>query len=95
MGIVLLDITSLIVILIMFCAFVGTLRPPSTAKSVSIGDEDPTLQLDRKGESTDATGQPLGGVMVGPRTFKPRQSSGRSSGNCAALLLDVPSSYWS
>ncbi|XP_036973634.1 protein FAM102A-like [Acanthopagrus latus] len=54
--------------------------PPSTAKSVSIGDEDPTLQLDRKGESTDATGQPLGGIMVGPRTFKTRQSSGRSSG---------------
>uniref|UniRef100_A0A3Q4G9E9 Estrogen-induced osteoclastogenesis regulator 1b n=1 Tax=Neolamprologus brichardi TaxID=32507 RepID=A0A3Q4G9E9_NEOBR len=29
--------------------------PPSTAKSISIGDEDPNLQLDCKGESTDAT----------------------------------------
>ncbi|XP_062269033.1 protein FAM102A [Platichthys flesus] len=54
--------------------------PPSTAKSVSTGDEDPTLQLDRKGASTDATMQPPGGVLEGPRTFKPRQPSGRSSG---------------
>ena len=88
-------ITLLIVILIMFCPCVYTLRPPSTAKSVSIGDEDPTLQLDRKGESTDATGQPLGGIMVGPRTFKTRQSSGRSSGNCSAESLAVSSSNWS
>ncbi|KAK1883815.1 Protein FAM102A [Dissostichus eleginoides] len=54
--------------------------PPNTTKSVSIGDEDPTLQLDCKGESTDPTGQPLGGVSGGARTFKPRQSSVRSSG---------------
>ncbi|XP_034751422.1 protein FAM102A [Etheostoma cragini] len=54
--------------------------PPSTAKSLSTGDEDPTLQLDCKGESTDSTGQPLGGIREGPRTFKPRQSSVRSSG---------------
>ncbi|KAK5879350.1 hypothetical protein CesoFtcFv8_024663 [Champsocephalus esox] len=54
--------------------------PPNTTKSVSIGDEDPTLQLDCKGESTDPTGQPLGGVSAVARTFKPRQSSVRSSG---------------
>ncbi|KAA8584676.1 hypothetical protein FQN60_008461 [Etheostoma spectabile] len=58
--------------------------PPSTAKSLSIGDEDPTLQLDCKGESTDSTGQPRGVLREvmreGPRTFKPRQSSIRSSG---------------
>ncbi|KAK5852434.1 hypothetical protein PBY51_023903 [Eleginops maclovinus] len=54
--------------------------PPNTAKSVSIGDEDPTLQLDCKGESTDPTAQPLGGISGGARTFKPRQSSVRSSG---------------
>ncbi|KAE8284746.1 Protein FAM102A [Larimichthys crocea] len=54
--------------------------PPSTAKSISIGDEDPTLQLDCKGESTDATVQTLGGIVEGPRAFKPRQLSGRSSG---------------
>uniref|UniRef100_A0A673B0C7 Protein FAM102A-like n=1 Tax=Sphaeramia orbicularis TaxID=375764 RepID=A0A673B0C7_9TELE len=54
--------------------------PPSTAKSVSISDEDPTLQLDCKGESTDATAQPLGGIVEGSRHFKPRQSSVRSSG---------------
>ncbi|XP_034997221.2 protein FAM102A [Hippoglossus stenolepis] len=54
--------------------------PPSTAKSVSTGDEDPTLQLDRKGESTDATVQPPGGILEGSRTFKPRQASVRSSG---------------
>ncbi|KAK9533034.1 hypothetical protein VZT92_010389 [Zoarces viviparus] len=53
---------------------------PSTTKSVSIGDEDPTLQLDCKGESTDSTIQPLGGIMESPRAFKPRQSSVRSSG---------------
>ncbi|KAM9820087.1 early estrogen-induced gene 1 protein-like [Neosynchiropus ocellatus] len=47
--------------------------PPSTAKSISIGDEDPTLQLDRKGDSNDDTVQPLGGV-------KPRQSSVKSLG---------------
>uniref|UniRef100_A0A4W6DMC3 Estrogen-induced osteoclastogenesis regulator 1b n=1 Tax=Lates calcarifer TaxID=8187 RepID=A0A4W6DMC3_LATCA len=54
--------------------------PPSTAKSVSTGDEDPTLQLDCKGESTDATVQPLGGITEGTHAFKPRQSSLRSSG---------------
>ncbi|XP_042252202.1 protein FAM102A-like [Thunnus maccoyii] len=54
--------------------------PPSTAKSVSTGDEDPTLQLDCKGESTDDKVQPLGSVMEGHRAFKPRQSSVRSSG---------------
>ncbi|XP_040013555.1 protein FAM102A-like isoform X1 [Xiphias gladius] len=54
--------------------------PPSTAKSVSTGDEDPTLQLDCKGESTDAAVQPLGGIVEGPRAFKPRQLSVRSSG---------------
>ncbi|XP_068561808.1 early estrogen-induced gene 1 protein isoform X2 [Cebidichthys violaceus] len=52
----------------------------STTKSVSIGDEDPTLQLDRKGESTGSTMQPLGGIVESPRAFKPRQSSVRSSG---------------
>lgn len=51
--------------------------PPSTAKSVSIGDEDPTLQLDRKGESFDASG---GSFMDSPRSFKPKQSSVRSAG---------------
>ncbi|XP_026195308.1 protein fam102ab isoform X2 [Anabas testudineus] len=54
--------------------------PPSTAKSVSTGDEDPNLQLDCKGESTEAPVQPSGGVMEGPRAFKPRQSSVRSKG---------------
>uniref|UniRef100_A0A7N6AWR8 C2 NT-type domain-containing protein n=1 Tax=Anabas testudineus TaxID=64144 RepID=A0A7N6AWR8_ANATE len=34
--------------------------PPSTAKSVSTGDEDPNLQLDCKGESTEAPVQPSG-----------------------------------
>uniref|UniRef100_A0A3B4F163 Protein FAM102A-like n=1 Tax=Pundamilia nyererei TaxID=303518 RepID=A0A3B4F163_9CICH len=59
---------------------VGGSLPPSTAKSISIGDEDPNLQLDCKGESTDATLQPPGGIVEGPRSFKPRQSSVRSSG---------------
>lgn len=76
-------------VILMFCNCVFTIRPPSTAKSVSIGDEDPTLQLDCKGESSDAIVQPLGGIMVGPRVFKPRQSSVRSSGNCSALLSPV------
>ncbi|KAI3361622.1 hypothetical protein L3Q82_001936 [Scortum barcoo] len=53
--------------------------PASTAKSVSTGDEDPTLQLDCKGGSTCATVQPLGGIVEGPRAFKSRQSSVRSS----------------
>ncbi|TKS84059.1 Protein FAM102A [Collichthys lucidus] len=59
---------------------ISSSRPPSTAKSISIGDDDPTLQLDCKGESTDATVQTLGGIVEGPRAFKPRQLSGRSSG---------------
>uniref|UniRef100_A0A7N8XWN7 Estrogen-induced osteoclastogenesis regulator 1b n=1 Tax=Mastacembelus armatus TaxID=205130 RepID=A0A7N8XWN7_9TELE len=54
--------------------------PPSTAKSVSTGDKDPSLQLDCKGESTDATVQPLEGIMEEHCAFKPRQSSQRSSG---------------
>uniref|UniRef100_A0A3Q4AL41 Uncharacterized protein n=1 Tax=Mola mola TaxID=94237 RepID=A0A3Q4AL41_MOLML len=68
------------VILIMFYTCFLNIRPPSTAKSVAIGDEDPTLQLDCKGESTDETVQPPGGIMMGPRSFKPRQSSVHSSG---------------
>ncbi|XP_050928680.1 protein FAM102A isoform X3 [Lates calcarifer] len=60
--------------------------PPSTAKSVSTGDEDPTLQLDCKGESTDATVQPLGGITEGTHAFKPRQSSLRSSVRCQCVL---------
>ena len=58
--------------LFMFCACVFTVRPPSTAKSVSIGDEDPTLQLDCKGEGTAEPG-PAGGVSLG-RAAKPRPS---------------------
>uniref|UniRef100_A0A3Q0RSI4 Estrogen-induced osteoclastogenesis regulator 1b n=1 Tax=Amphilophus citrinellus TaxID=61819 RepID=A0A3Q0RSI4_AMPCI len=62
--------------------------PPSTAKSISISDEDPNLQLDCKGESTDATMQPPGGIVEGARTFKPRQSSVRSSGQCASKQIE-------
>ncbi|XP_060937083.1 protein FAM102A [Limanda limanda] len=54
--------------------------PPSTAKSVSTGDQDPSLQPDRKGESTAATVQPPGGVLEGAHSGKPRQPSVRSSG---------------
>uniref|UniRef100_UPI0037E8A9F8 early estrogen-induced gene 1 protein-like n=1 Tax=Semicossyphus pulcher TaxID=241346 RepID=UPI0037E8A9F8 len=54
--------------------------PPSTAKSVSLGDEDPTLQLDCKGESTDASVQARGSFKESPRAFKPKQSSVRSAG---------------
>ncbi|XP_038126624.1 protein FAM102A-like [Cyprinodon tularosa] len=54
--------------------------PPSTAKSVLIGGKDPNLQLDCKGESTNATLQPLGRIVEGTSAFKPRQSSVRSSG---------------
>ncbi|XP_013883045.1 protein FAM102A isoform X2 [Austrofundulus limnaeus] len=49
--------------------------PPSTA-----GAEDPNLQLDRKGDSTNLTGPAPGGVMESSCTFKPRQSSVRSLG---------------
>ncbi|XP_061657964.1 early estrogen-induced gene 1 protein-like isoform X2 [Syngnathoides biaculeatus] len=54
--------------------------PPSTVKSVSVRDDDPTLQLDCKGDSTDVKIQPLSTIMEGPRGFKPRQTSVRSSG---------------
>ncbi|CAG5867141.1 unnamed protein product [Menidia menidia] len=54
--------------------------PPSTAKSVFICDEDPNLQLDCKGEGTNATDQPLGGIVGEPCAMKSRQSSVRSSG---------------
>ncbi|XP_068608858.1 early estrogen-induced gene 1 protein-like [Brachionichthys hirsutus] len=53
--------------------------PPGTAKSVSIGDKDLTLQLDCKGASVDVPGQPQGGAVVG-RSSKPKQSSVRSTG---------------
>ncbi|XP_061656358.1 protein FAM102A [Phyllopteryx taeniolatus] len=54
--------------------------PPSTVKSVCVGDEDPTLQLDCKGDSTDAKIQALSTIVEGPRAFQPRQTSARSSG---------------
>uniref|UniRef100_A0A087XJH0 Estrogen-induced osteoclastogenesis regulator 1b n=1 Tax=Poecilia formosa TaxID=48698 RepID=A0A087XJH0_POEFO len=50
--------------------------PPSTAKSVLIGLEDPNLQLACKGDST-ASLQPPGGIVEGPGAVKPRQSSVR------------------
>ncbi|XP_008423047.2 protein FAM102A-like [Poecilia reticulata] len=53
--------------------------PPSTAKSVLIGQEDPNLQLACKGDST-ASLQPAGGIVDGPGAVKPRQSSGRGPG---------------
>lgn len=45
--------------------------PPSTAKSISIPGQDPSLQLDCKGEGTDANLPPLGGITTG-RPLKPR-----------------------
>lgn len=57
-------------------------RPPSTAKSVLIGVEDPNLQLACKGDST-ASLQPPGGMVEGPGAVKARQSSVRGlGGNC-------------
>lgn len=53
--------------------------PPSTAKSICIGSQDLSLQLDCKGESTDTKVQPPGGIVAGPRSLKPRLlSSGLS-----------------
>ncbi|XP_061836635.1 early estrogen-induced gene 1 protein-like [Nerophis lumbriciformis] len=51
-----------------------------TTKSVSIGDVDPTLQLDRKGDSTDVKMQPLQTIMEKPCALYPRQTSVHSSG---------------
>lgn len=67
-----------------------TTSPPSTAKSVSVGGEDPTLQLDCKGDSVDAAAPPQGSIVGGPRCFKPRQSSVRSSGTCSAGPCSPP-----
>ncbi|XP_021166795.2 protein FAM102A [Fundulus heteroclitus] len=53
--------------------------PPSTAKSVLIGVEDPNLQLDCKGESTNTT-MPARGSMAEGAHFKSRPSSVRSVG---------------
>ncbi|PWA24058.1 hypothetical protein CCH79_00019143 [Gambusia affinis] len=53
--------------------------PPSTAKSILIGVEDPNLQLACKGDST-ASLQPPGGMVEGPGAVKPRQSSVRGLG---------------
>lgn len=52
--------------------------PPSTAKSISIGDEDPTLQLDCKGESTEVSVPTRGSIKGSPRSFKesPRSFKG-------------------
>ncbi|XP_072310213.1 early estrogen-induced gene 1 protein [Eucyclogobius newberryi] len=52
--------------------------PPSTAKSLSIGSVDQTLQPDCKGETSPTS--PSGGIVEGNRHFKPRQSSVRSLG---------------
>ncbi|KAJ0012783.1 hypothetical protein NQD34_017117 [Periophthalmus magnuspinnatus] len=52
--------------------------PPSTAKTLSIGRVDATLQLDCKGEASPTS--PLRGIVEGSRHFKPRQSSVRSIG---------------
>ncbi|KAM3874566.1 early estrogen-induced gene 1 protein [Diretmus argenteus] len=54
--------------------------PPSTAKSISIGNQDPSLQLDCKGESTDSNVQPQGGGAAGTRALKTRQPSLLGSG---------------
>ncbi|CAJ1071037.1 protein FAM102A [Xyrichtys novacula] len=54
--------------------------PPSTAKSIAIVDEDPTLQLDCKGESTEDTVRTRGSFKESPRSLKPKQSSVRSAG---------------
>uniref|UniRef100_A0A8C8GUH0 C2 NT-type domain-containing protein n=1 Tax=Oncorhynchus tshawytscha TaxID=74940 RepID=A0A8C8GUH0_ONCTS len=53
-------------------------EPPSTAKSVSIPGQDPSLQLDCKGEGTDANyNPPPGGVTTtsSGRPLKPRLPS--------------------
>uniref|UniRef100_A0A3Q3MYI7 Estrogen-induced osteoclastogenesis regulator 1b n=1 Tax=Labrus bergylta TaxID=56723 RepID=A0A3Q3MYI7_9LABR len=63
---------------VMFLIF--PIRPPSTAKSISIGDQDPTLQLDCKGESTEASAPTRGSFKESPRSFKPKQLSVRSAG---------------
>ncbi|KAL0965152.1 hypothetical protein UPYG_G00277450 [Umbra pygmaea] len=52
--------------------------PPSTAKSISIPGQDPSLQLDCKGEGTDAnTNHPPGGITrtSSGRMLKPRLPS--------------------
>ncbi|XP_019750202.1 early estrogen-induced gene 1 protein [Hippocampus comes] len=55
--------------------------PPSTAKSVSVRDDDPNLQLDCKGDDcTDVKIQPLSTIVEGPCAHKPRQTSIRSTG---------------
>ncbi|KAM8827957.1 early estrogen-induced gene 1 protein-like [Spinachia spinachia] len=53
---------------------------PCTTTAVSLGDEDPTLQADCKGESIDSTMQTQGGLSEAPGAFKARQPSVRSSG---------------
>uniref|UniRef100_A0AAY3ZZ15 C2 NT-type domain-containing protein n=1 Tax=Denticeps clupeoides TaxID=299321 RepID=A0AAY3ZZ15_9TELE len=47
--------------------------PPSTAKTISIAGQDPSLQLDCKGEGTAATQTPIPFISTG-RSLKPRSS---------------------
>uniref|UniRef100_A0A674DZS7 Estrogen-induced osteoclastogenesis regulator 1b n=1 Tax=Salmo trutta TaxID=8032 RepID=A0A674DZS7_SALTR len=66
--------------------------PPSTAKSVSIPGQDPSLQLDCKGEGTDANyNPPPGGVTrtSSGRLLKPRLPSKLSS-SCLEQNLSSP-----
>uniref|UniRef100_A0A8C7NCG4 Estrogen-induced osteoclastogenesis regulator 1b n=1 Tax=Oncorhynchus mykiss TaxID=8022 RepID=A0A8C7NCG4_ONCMY len=52
--------------------------PPSTAKSISIPGQDPSLQLDCKGEGTDANSNPPPGGVIrtsSGRPLKPRLPS--------------------
>ncbi|KAL2100099.1 hypothetical protein ACEWY4_004493 [Coilia grayii] len=48
--------------------------PPSTAKTIPIAGQDPSLQLDRKGEGTNATQTPPPGISTG-RGLKHRPSA--------------------
>uniref|UniRef100_A0A4W5RRC1 Estrogen-induced osteoclastogenesis regulator 1b n=1 Tax=Hucho hucho TaxID=62062 RepID=A0A4W5RRC1_9TELE len=69
--------------------------PPSTAKSISIPGQDPSLQLDCKGEGTDANSNPPPGGVIrtsSGRPLKPRlPSAPLNSGLPEQLEQSLPS----
>uniref|UniRef100_A0AAZ3SB12 C2 NT-type domain-containing protein n=1 Tax=Oncorhynchus tshawytscha TaxID=74940 RepID=A0AAZ3SB12_ONCTS len=69
--------------------------PPSTAKSISIPGQDPSLQLDCKGEGTDANSNPPPGGIIrtsSGRPLKPRlPSAPLNSGLPEQLEQSLPS----
>lgn len=80
---------SLMISKLVFHLFV---RPVSTAKTIAMAGQDPSLQLDRKGEGTaDHSAPNLGGSTR--RSVKSRPSV-NNSGKTNTPTVDLISEFW-